>query len=58
MVTITFTEQDLLRIQMIDVDRDADEALAFVRERLLPEIKSQQGQRMTGHLDGGKGSML
>lgn len=58
MITITLTEQDLLRLQMIEVDRDADEALAFVKERLLPEVKAQQGQKMTGHLDGGRGSMF
>jgi len=58
MVTIVLTEQDLLRLQMIDVDRDADDALAFIRERLLPDVKAQQGQKMTGHLDGGKGSMF
>jgi hypothetical protein len=58
MVTITLTDADLLRLQMIDLDRDADEALAFIRERLLPEVKAHHGKKMISHLDGGKGSML
>jgi hypothetical protein len=57
-VTITLTEQDLVRLRMIQVDHDAAEALAFILERMLPEIQRQQNARMKGHLDGGKGSLL
>ena len=57
-MTITLTEQDLVRLRMIQVDRDAGEALAFILERMLPEIQRQQNARMKGHLDGGKGSLL
>jgi len=56
--TITLTEEDVLRLQMIAVDQDADDALAFLRERILPQVKDQQGKTMISHLDGGKGSML
>jgi len=58
MVTITLMDADLLRLQMIDVDRDAAEALAFLLERILPAVKAQREQKMTSHLDGGKGSLL
>ena len=57
MVTIMLTEEDLVRLTVIQVDRDAQEALAFIRERILPEIQRQQGSRMKGHLDGGTGTV-
>ncbi len=56
--TITLTEDDVLRMQIIAVDQDADDALAFLRERLLPKVKDQQGKSMISHLDGGTGSMF
>lgn len=55
---ITISDEDILRMQMIVVDQDADEALAFIRERILPQIKAQQGKTIVNHLDGGKGSTL
>ena len=58
MLTITLTEADLMRLKMIEIDRDAEEALAFIRERILPALDTQQKQKMSGHLDGGKGSMF
>ena len=54
---IILTEEDLVRLRMIQVDRDAQESLAFILERILPEIQRQQNSRMKGHLDGGKGSL-
>lgn len=57
MVTILLTEQDVARLNVIQVDRDAREALAFIQERILPEVRRQQGARMKGPLDGGKGGM-
>lgn len=56
--TITLTDADLLRLQMIELDRDMDDALAFVLERILPQAKDRQGKMMINHLDGGKGSTL
>jgi len=56
--TITLTDEDVLRLQMIEMDRDANEALAFVLERILHQVQVQQQQRMKSHLDGGKGSMF
>jgi len=56
-VTIVLTEEDLMRLNIIEVDRDAQEALAFVRERILPEVQRQQNSRMKGHLDGGTGRL-
>lgn len=58
MVTVTLTEADLMRLKMIELDRDAEDALAFIRERILPMVETQQKQKMTSHLDGGKGSMF
>ncbi|HEY3415434.1 MAG TPA: hypothetical protein VGM23_01000 [Armatimonadota bacterium] len=58
MITVTLTAADLLRLRMIALDRDAEDALAFIRERLLPAVEAQQQQKMTSHLDGGKGSMF
>lgn len=55
-ITITLTDEDLLHLQMIAVDRDADEALAFVRERLLPLLKDRQAKKIISHLDAGTGS--
>ena len=51
--TITLTEEDLVRLMAIEVDRDGQEALAFVRERVLPQVQRQQNSRMKGVLDGG-----
>lgn len=58
MVTITLTDADLIRLQMIELERDAEDALAFIHERIFPAVETQQKQKMTGHLDGGKGSMF
>ena len=55
--TIMLTEEDSMRLAGIQVDHDAQEALAFIRERILPEIQRQQGSRMKGTLDGGTGSV-
>ncbi len=55
---IELTEQDIIRLQVIVMDRDTDDALAFIRERLLPEIQKAEGSGMKSHLDGGKGSMF
>ena len=57
MFTIILTEADLMRLKMIELDRDAEEALAFIKERILPAVETQKKQKMTSHLDGGKGSM-
>ncbi len=56
-MVITLTEEDLVRLKAIEVDRDAQEALAFIRERILPEVQRQQKSRLKGHLDGGTGSL-
>ena len=55
--TIALTDEDLVRLAGIEVDRDAQEALAFVRERILPEVYRQQNSRMKGPLDGGKADL-
>jgi len=48
----------MMRLEVIATDRDADDALAFIRERIIPEIRKQDAAKMQGHLDGGKGSMF
>lgn len=57
-MNITLTDADLMRLQVIEMDKDAEEALVFLRERILPQMKDKQGKAMLNHLDGGKGSML
>jgi len=54
---IILTEEDLKRLGIIEIDRDAQEALDFVQERILPEIRKQQNSRMKGPLDGGRTSL-
>ena len=56
MVSINLTQEDIMRLEVIDMDRDEQEALKFIRERILPEIKRQRGMKMQSHLDGGKGA--
>ena len=57
MIMINLTDEDLVRLSAIQMDHDAQEALAFIRERLLPEIQRQKGSRMKGPLDGGTGRL-
>ena len=56
MAMINLTEQDIMRLKVIEMDRDEADALAFIREVLLPEIQRQAGMKMNSHLNGGKGS--
>ena len=58
MLTIQLTDEDVIRLRMIDVDQDGVAALAFVRERLLTEVRRQEGMKMRSHLDGGRSSVL
>ena len=58
MTTINLTEQDIVRLKVIVMDEDKEDAYAFLRGRLLPEIESREGKSMKSHLDGGKGSMF
>lgn len=57
MMMIMLTDEDLVRLAAISVDQDAPEALAFIKERVLPEIRRQQGAQMKGPLDGGTGRL-
>jgi len=56
MVTISLSEQDLLRLQMIDVDRNAEDALKFIKERVMPQVKEQQAKMIVNRFDSGMGS--
>jgi hypothetical protein len=56
MVTLVLSQEDIMRLEGIDMDRDEQEALAFLRERVLPEIRRQKASKMQGHLDGGNAS--
>ena len=58
MATITLSEQDIMRLKVIMMDQDKDDAYAFIRDRLMPEIQKLEGKSMKSHLDGGKGSMF
>ena len=55
-INLNLTDQDLLRLEMIEIDKDEAEALLFLREKILPEVKRHKGLKMQSHLDGGKGS--
>ena len=54
---IKVTTEDLMRLTAIHVDRDAQAALAYIQDRVLPEIRRQRDSRMKGALDGGTGSI-
>jgi len=58
MATVNLSERDIMRLNVIVMDEDKDDAYAFLRDRLLPEIQKQEGKSMKSHLDGGKGSMF
>lgn len=58
MATITLTEQDIMRLKVIIMDQDKDDAYGFLRDRIMPEIQKQEGKAMKSHLDGGKESMF
>ena len=58
MLTINLSEQDIMRLKVAVMDQDKDDAYAFLRDRLLPEIQKREGMAMKSHLDGGKGSMF
>ena len=47
---VTLTKQDLMRIEMILIDQNKDEALAFLRELRL-KIESTTIKGMKSHLD-------
>ena len=56
MANITLTEQDIMRLKVILMDQDKEDAYAFIRDTLMPEIAKHEGRSMKSHLDGGKGS--
>ena len=58
MAAITLTEQDIMRLKVIMMDQDKEDAYAFLRDRIMPEIQKMEGKSMKSHLDGGKGSMF
>ena len=58
MLTINLSEQDIMRLKVMIMDQDTDDAYAFVRDRLMPVIQRQENMSMKSHLDGGKGSMF
>ena len=58
MATINLSEQDVMRLKVIMMDQDKDDAYAFLRDRIMPEIQKQEGKGMKSHLDGGKGSVF
>jgi len=58
MATINLSERDIMRLKVIIMDQDKDDAYAFIRDRVMPEIQKLEGKSMKSHLDGGKGSMF
>ena len=58
MITINLSDEDIMRLEVIEMDKDDKAAYDFIKEKLIPEIKKSKGMKMTGHLDGGKGAMF
>lgn len=58
MLMIRLSEEDIMRLKVVIMDQDRDDAYAFLRDRLMPEIEKQEGKSMKSRLDGGKGSMF
>lgn len=58
MAMVNLSEEDIIWVKGIVMDKDKDDAYAFLCDRLLPEIQKQEGKSMKSHLDGGKGSMF
>ena len=58
MITLTLTDEDIMQLDVIEIDHDEEEAYKFIKEKIISQIKKQKGSKMTGHLDGGRGSML
>jgi lactam utilization protein B len=50
LTVVSLSKQELIRIEMICVDGDKDQALAFLKD--LRSKITQTGQGMTSHLDG------
>ena len=47
---VTLTKQDIIRMEMILIDKDKDDALAFLRE-LHSQIEANTSMGMKSHLD-------
>jgi hypothetical protein len=58
MLMIKLSEGDIMRLKVVIMDQDRDDAYAFLRDRLMPEIEKQEDKSMKSHLEGGKGSMF
>jgi lactam utilization protein B len=48
---VTLTQQEMMHLEIILVDNDKDEALAFLRE-LRSKIEANSVKGMKSHLDG------
>lgn len=48
---VTLTKQEMMRLEMILLDNDKDEALAFLRE-MRSKIEASTSIGMKSHLDG------
>ncbi len=57
-MNIQLSDQDILRIKVIMMDKDKDDAFLFIKDCIIPEIQKQESKTMINHLDGGKGSLF
>ncbi len=57
-MNIQLSDQDILRLKVIMMDKDKDDAFLFIKDCIMPEIQKQESKTMINHLDGGKGSMF
>ncbi len=53
-ISIVVTDEDIVRLKAIDIDRDAGDALKFLRERIIPEVRRQESLKMKWPVDGGR----
>jgi hypothetical protein len=57
-MNITISDQDILRLKVVIMDKDKEDAFLFIKDCIIPEIQKQESKTMINHLDGGKGSMF
>jgi hypothetical protein len=53
-VSIVLDEQEQAELQVILVDRDAEDALRFLKEVVWPQVQAVRRKGLRGHLEAGR----
>jgi len=53
-VAVTLDEQEQLQLQMIVTDKDAAEALRFLKEIVWAQVQAMRRKELRGHLEKGQ----